>query len=338
MAARLEAHPIALPAAALTADVEHFIQMLGVERRLSPHTLAAYRRDLTVLMQLMAALELRHWRQLDSEILRGMVAAEHRRGLAPRSLQRLLSAWRSFFRHQSKQDGPFDDALLSHARVDDLAQNEVRFSSTRPQTAPRKDPTAGLRAPKAARRLPQVLDPDEAARLVEVPTSGALGIRDRAMLELFYSSGLRLAELCALRWSDLELADGLVRVLGKGSRTRVVPVGRFAREALAALLSESAGATGDPVFRGRHNAPINPRSVQKRFKVLAQQQGMWKRVHPHLLRHSFASHLLESSGDLRGVQEMLGHVDIGTTEIYTHLDFQHLAKVYDSAHPRAKRK
>jgi len=320
---RPEANAVESLAPALLADVEQFLQMLGVERRMSPHTLAAYGRDLRVLIQGMAKLGLSQWQQLDGEILRGMVAAEHRRGLAPRSLQRLLSAWRSFFRHCSKHGSQFDEAV---------------FSDPRATPEPLKDPTAGLRAPKAKRRLPQVLDADEAARLVEVPTGVPLGTRDRAMLELFYSSGLRLAELCALRWSDLDLADGLVRVLGKGGRTRVVPVGRFAREALAALLQESAGAAGDPVFPGRHNAPINPRSVQKRLKVLAQQQGIWKRVHPHLLRHSFASHLLESSGDLRGVQEMLGHADIGTTEIYTHLDFQHLAKVYDSAHPRAKRR
>ena len=318
-----ESSTSASPAAALVADVETFIRMLGVERRLSPHTLAAYRRDLQVLVQRMATLEMSNWRQLDGEILRGMVAAEHRRGLAPRSVQRLLSAWRSFFRHQCNHDFRFDDAAFNEASV-----SAGRF----------KDPTAGLRAPKASRRLPQVLDADEAARLVEVSTSGPLGTRDRAMLELFYSSGLRLAELCALRWSDLDLADGLVRVVGKGSRTRVVPVGRFAREALTELRAVTAAAASEPVFRGRQNAPINPRSVQKRLKVLAQQQGIWKRVHPHLLRHSFASHLLESSGDLRGVQEMLGHADIATTEVYTHLDFQHLAKVYDAAHPRAKRK
>lgn len=294
--------------AELLADVERYLQSLAVERRMSPHTLAAYRRDLNVLLQAMADLGLGAWTHLDGERLRGFVAAEHRRGLAPRSVQRLLSAWRSFLRHRIHQ------GLLKN------------------------DPSAGLRAPKAARRLPQVLDADEATRLVQVPADGALGTRDRAMLELFYSSGLRLSELCGLRWADLDLDEGLVRVLGKGSRTRVVPVGSFAIEALRALRSEGAVASIDPVFSGRLNAPINPRTVQKRLKVLAQTQGVWKRVHPHLLRHSFASHLLESSGDLRGVQEMLGHADIGTTQIYTHLDFQHLAKVYDAAHPRAKRR
>ena len=195
----------------------------------------------------------------------------------------------------------------------------------------------GVRAPKATRKLPQVLDPDEAARLVEVPADDAIGRRDRALLELFYSSGLRLAELCALRWRDLDLHGGEVRVLGKGSKTRIVPVGSHARAALAAWGADVGVVADAPVFPGRRG-PISPRAVQSRLRTLAQRQGIWKRVHPHLLRHSFASHVLESSGDLRGVQELLGHADIATTQIYTHLDFQHLAKVYDAAHPRAKRR
>ena len=147
-----------------------------------------------------------------------------------------------------------------------------------------------------------------------------------------------MSELCALRWRDLDLEAGLVSVLGKGSRQRLVPVGSHARKALADWRSESAGQLGDPVFPGRHGKPISTRAVQLRIKQLAQRQGLFKDVHPHMLRHSFASHVLESSGDLRGVQELLGHADIATTQIYTHLDFQHLAKVYDAAHPRARRK
>jgi integrase/recombinase XerC len=247
------------------------------------------------------------WDALRGDKLRAFIAAEHRRGLSGKSLQRRLSACRRFF-----------SWLLRHGRL-------------------AADPALGLRAPKAARKLPQVLDPDEAARLVEVPTDVPLGVRDRALLELFYSSGLRLAELCALRWSDLDLHGGEVRVLGKGSKTRIVPVGSHARAALAAWGNEVGMAADTPVFPGR-NGPISPRAVQARIRTLAQRQGIWKRVHPHLLRHSFASHVLESSGDLRGVQELLGHADIATTQIYTHLDFQHLAKVYDAAHPRAKRK
>ena len=286
--------------------IEDFLAHLQVERRMSAHTLDAYRRDLTGLAG---------WTQpqgldlvaLQTEQLRAFVASEHRRGLSPKSLQRRLSACRSFYRW-----------LLRHGRI--LA-----------------NPAAAIRAPKAPRRLPQVLDADEAARLVEVPTDVPLGLRDRALLELFYSSGLRLSELCGLHWRDLDLADGLVTVLGKGSKQRSVPVGSHARTALAAWRADQQPTRDAPVFPGR-NGPITPRAVQLRLRQLAQRQGLFKRVHPHLLRHSFASHVLESSGDLRGVQELLGHADIATTQIYTHLDFQHLAKVYDAAHPRAKRK
>src|SRR5690606_36767694 len=195
-----------------------------------------------------------------------------------------------------------------------------------------------IRAPKAPRKLPQVLDVDEAVQLVEVATDAPLGLRDRALLELFYSSGLRLSEVCALKWGDLDFAQGLVTVLGKGSKQRIVPVGSHARNALQAWRKESAGKPDGFVFPGRGGGQITPRAIQLRLKRLAMQRGVFKRIHPHLLRHSFASHMLESSGDLRGVQELLGHADIATTQIYTHLDFQHLAKVYDAAHPRAKRK
>jgi len=300
--------PRASAVAPLAAEVEDYLQRLRVERGASPHTLDAYRRDLARLIAHMddAGID---WRALDGERLRGFVANEHRRDLSARSVQRRLSAWRGFFR----------DAL-ARGLLD-------------------RDPSLGLRAPKAAQRLPQTLDADEAAQLVEVPLdAGPRPLRDRAMLELFYSSGLRLSELCNLRWRDLDLVDGLVRVLGKGGKTRIVPVGRHAREALAALAAHSAADAADAVFTARGKTAIGPRAVQKRIKQLAQRQGIWKRVHPHLLRHSFASHVLESSGDLRGVQELLGHADIATTQIYTHLDFQRLAQVYDAAHPRARRK
>ncbi|HAI59879.1 MAG TPA: tyrosine recombinase XerC [Xanthomonadaceae bacterium] len=306
----------------LDADLGGFIDHLAVERQASAHTLDAYRRDLAALRHWAGAQGAVRWGDIDSVALRSFIADEHARGLSPPSVQRRLSACRALFRW-----------LLKHGRIG-------------------IDPSAGLRGPKAARKLPQVLDADEMGQLVEVPDSGALGLRDRAMMELLYSSGLRVSELCALRWGDLDLAGGEVRVLGKGRKTRIVPVGRHAREALAAWASASASAAaplGDgargpaslaarPVFPGRDGVPITPRAVQKRVRELAIRQGVWKRVHPHLLRHSFASHVLESSGDLRGVQELLGHASIATTQIYTHLDFQHLAKVYDSAHPRAKRK
>ncbi|WP_202845354.1 tyrosine recombinase XerC [Luteimonas saliphila] len=288
--------------------IDDYLAYLQVERRVSPHTLDGYRRDLEALSawtRKSADGDVAALREAD---LRAFIAAEHRRGLSPKSLQRRLSAVRSFFQW-----------LLKHDRV---AAN----------------PAAGIRAPKAPRKLPQVLDPDEAKALVEVSTEAPLGLRDRAMLELFYSSGLRVSELCALRWRDLRLDEGLVTVLGKGGRQRIVPVGSHARDALREWRSDSGGADEAPVFPGRGGGPIGPRAVQVRMRLLAQRQGLFKRVHPHLLRHSFASHVLESSGDLRGVQELLGHADIATTQIYTHLDFGHLAKVYDAAHPRAKRR
>lgn len=298
-----EAGAVLPPVAAL----EDFLAYLTVERHMSAHTLAAYRRDLEALAQ---------WAQaqgadvvtLQADQVRGFVAAEHRRGLSPKSLQRRLSACRSFFRW-----------LLRHGRI-------------------AASPAAAIRAPKAPRKLPQVLDPDEARTLVEVPTDAPLGLRDRALLELFYSSGLRLGELCALRWRDLDLDGGLVTVLGKGRKQRSVPLGSHARRALREWRASTGAAPEAPVFPGRGGGPITPRAIQLRIRQLAQRQGLFKRVHPHLLRHSFASHILESSGDLRGVQELLGHADIATTQIYTHLDYQHLAKVYDAAHPRARRR
>ncbi|MFC4729574.1 tyrosine recombinase XerC [Coralloluteibacterium thermophilus] len=279
------------------------------QRRLSAHTLDNYGRDLAFLAAWLRGQGIDDWDALRPDHLRAFVAHEHRdRAQSGKSLQRRLSAVRGFCRWRNRD---------------------------RPGAI---DPTAGLRAPRAPRKLPQVLDPDAMNTLVEVPADTPLGLRDRAMLELFYSSGLRVSELCGLRWRQLDLAEGLVHVFGKGRRERVVPVGRHAREALAAWRAESGGADDAPVFPGRGGRPITPRAVQLRVRALAQAQGVWARVHPHLLRHSFASHILESSGDLRGVQELLGHADIATTQIYTHLDFQHLARVFDGAHPRARRK
>ena len=295
------------PQRAADPAMDEYLSQLAVERRSSAHTLDAYARDLAALAA-WAAGQGRDPLALGGEDLRAFVAAEHRRGLSPKSLQRRLSACRSFYRW-----------LLKHGRI-------------------AASPAEGVRAPKAPRRLPQVLDVDEAVQLVEVPTDAPLGLRDRALLELFYSSGLRLSEVCALCWRDLDIDGGLVTVLGKGGKQRVVPVGSHARGALQAWRAASAGVQDGFVFPGRGGGRISARAIQLRLRRLAMRQGVFKRVHPHLLRHSFASHVLESSGDLRGVQELLGHADIATTQIYTHLDFQHLAKVYDAAHPRAKRK
>ena len=292
----------------LQRELEDFLGYLAVERRLSANTLEAYRHDLSDLAAWLLGQGVDSWGALRQDTLRSYVAGAHRGGLSGKTLQRRLSAVRSFYRHINRS------------------------------TSAELNPAMGLRAPKSARKLPQVLDADEMTHLVEVPTQGPLGVRDRAMLELFYSSGLRLSELCGLRWRALDLADGLVTITGKGNKSRIVPVGSHARAALQAWRDDSRAGPEAPVFPGRGGAPISPRAVQVRLRALAQQQGLFKRVHPHLLRHSFASHVLESSGDLRGVQELLGHADIATTQIYTHLDFQHLAKVYDAAHPRARRK
>jgi integrase/recombinase XerC len=271
-------------------QVERWLARLADERQASPHTVSAYRRDLAKLLRFMQTQQLASFDALNPNLMRSFVAGEHRDGLAPKSLQRLLSSCRSLFR-QLNREGELDG-----------------------------DPLLGVRGPK------------------ESDGGGKLAVRDRAMLELFYSSGLRLSELIGLCWLDLALDDGEVRVLGKGSKTRIVPVGRHAITALRALGAEEGMQPESPIFRGRGGAPINPRTVQLRMTTLALQQGIPKHIHPHLLRHTFASHMLESSGDLRAVQELLGHADIATTQIYTHLDFQHLAKVYDAAHPRAKRK
>jgi integrase/recombinase XerC len=292
------------PAEAVAAFLRH----LAAERAPSPHTLSAYARDLQKLLDFMQAQGIAGFDALSPDRLRGMVAAAHRKGLAPNSLQRLLSSCRNLFRYLARE------GQLAH------------------------DPAAGVRGPKPRRKLPQVLDTDETAALIEADSDDALAPRDRAMLELFYSSGLRLSELTGLTWVDLDLDGGEVRVLGKGRKTRIVPVGRFAVEALRTLAALGGNGSEQPVFKGRDGAHISPRTVQARLKTLALRQGSNKRIHPHLLRHTFASHMLESSGDLRAVQELLGHADIATTQIYTHLDFQHLARVYDDAHPRARKK
>ena len=286
--------------------VEAFLRHFSAERAPSVHTLAAYRRDLEKLLRFMEAEGLASFDALSPDRLRGMIAREHRGGLQPNSIQRLLSACRTLFRYLTRE------GQLAH------------------------DPAAAVRGPKVRRKLPQVLDADEAKELVETNLGGTLAPRDSAMMELFYSSGLRLSELTGLHWGDLDLDDGQVRVLGKGSKTRILPVGRFAITALKALAALGGAGPEQPVFKGRGGAPISARAVQMRLAKLSS--GQTKRVHPHMLRHTFASHMLESSGDLRSVQELLGHADIATTQIYTHLDFQHLAKVYDAAHPRAKRK
>lgn len=296
---------------ALAGGVSRFLQSLRVERRFSPHTASAYSRDLSALLAYCAEQGIDAWARLDAQHVRGFAAQSHRRGLAPRSVQRRLSALRSLFRF-----------LAREGEVD-------------------HDPAADVPAPKARKRLPTVLDADTMGRLLEFRADDRLDVRDKAIMELFYSSGLRLSELLGLELADLDLRDRTVRVLGKGRKTRIVPVGRHAVEALSRWLRERAAVASveeTAVFVGVGGRRLGPRIVQKRIARWARLQGLPEHVHPHMFRHSFASHLLESSGDLRAVQELLGHANISTTQVYTHLDFQHLARIYDAAHPRAKRK
>lgn len=290
---------------------QRFLQYLRVERRMSPHTLNSYARDLLRLRSYCRQRGVADWLQLPHDVARAYVAALARGRLAPRSIARLLSSVRSFYRY-----------LISQGQI-------------------RSNPFTGIRAPRAPRRLPGALSPEQAGALVALDGTDVFTLRDRAMLELFYSSGLRLAELVALDLGDIDLAAAVVRVLGKGRKVREVPIGRFAGAALQAWLESrtAVAAVGvTAVFVGRRGQRLTPRAVQQRVAYWAQRKGLALHVHPHMLRHSFASHLLQSSGDLRAVQELLGHADIATTQIYTHLDFQHLAKVYDAAHPRARRR
>jgi integrase/recombinase XerC len=296
---------------AALALLPRFLTYLSTERRLSSHTDSNYRRDIERFVDYCGHHDVAEWTRVDSQHVRTFAAAEFRRGQSPRTIQRRLSALRSFF-----------NFLLREGVL-------------------RANPANEVQAPKAKKRLPATIDADLMTRLLSFRTAGELGTRDRAMMELFYSSGLRLSELTDLDLSDLDLNDRTVRVTGKGNKTRIVPVGRFAIEALSEWLRERAAIATigeQAVFVAQTGGRIGVRAVQSRIGDWAKQHGLGVHVHPHMFRHSFASHLLESSQDLRGVQELLGHSNISTTQVYTHLDFQHLAKIYDQAHPRARRK
>jgi integrase/recombinase XerC len=312
--------------------VARFRRYMSSERRLSVHTDRSYARDLAALVRFCDASGLGDWNELDSQHLRAFAAHSHAGGLAPRSIQRRLSAVRSFYTFLLRE---------GHGRAT-FGRTTAGGGTRRRRTAHlTHNPAREVRAPKAARRLPRTLDADQMARLLEIPARDALSTRDRAIMELLYSSGLRLAELVGLELTSLDLKDRVVRVLGKGNKARIVPVGRAAASALRAWLKERAGLARrgeSALFLGRSGTRLGARAVQTRVALWARRQGLGVPVHPHLFRHSFASHLLESSGELRGVQELLGHADIATTQIYTHLDFQHLARIYDATHPRARRK
>jgi integrase/recombinase XerC len=308
--------------------VARFRRYLSSERRMSAHTGAAYGRDLAALVRHCDRAGLSDWSQLDTQHVRAFAAHSHAGGLGPRSIQRRLSAVRSFYAF--------------------LLRESPRAAASEPPGAGRRrtrrvthNPAHEVRAPKARRALPVTLDADQMARLLELPAGGGLIARDRALMELMYSSGLRLGELVGLDVASVDLKDRTVLVLGKGRKSRIVPVGRVAVAALKSWLKErGALARQDEMalFVGRAGRRLGARAVQARVAFWARRQGLTLRVHPHLFRHSFASHLLESSGELRAVQELLGHADISTTQIYTHLDFQHLARIYDATHPRARRK
>lgn len=339
--AELDARPVSVAEAAAESTsgnaegpggdalLARFLRHIADERRLSPLTLSSYRRDLERIGGWRLEQGLDAWSDLRDEPIRRYIAARHRQGISGRTLARELSALRSFF-----------DFLLRERLVD-------------------HNPARGVRAPRSAKRLPGSLDADTLSALLDGDGLASAGdadvkhradaggdsepleLRDTAMVELLYSSGLRLAELVAIDMHDIDPGDAMLSVIGKGSKTRRVPVGRAALQAIAAWLavrSQLAAAGEQALFVSSRGRRIHPRTVQARLQHWAQQRGAGRKLHPHLLRHSFASHLLESSGDLRAVQELLGHADISTTQVYTHLDFQHLAQVYDQAHPRARKR
>ena len=296
------------PAVALAGDIDSYLHSL---RGRSPHTLAAYRRDLKHFEHYLAAQGIAAWSAVDVHCVRAWVSARHRDGAHGHSLARALSSLRSLFKY--------------------LAARGVVGAN----------PAHSVRAPKSPRRLPRALDVDQMASLLEQPAASVLAQRDQAMWETLYSCGLRVSELVGLDLADLDLREREARVLGKGRKQRLVPLGKIAIAALTRWLelrAQLAHADERAVFVNQRGGRLTTRGVQQRLRAWVQAHALELRVHPHMLRHSFASHLLESSGDLRAVQEVLGHANIGTTQMYTQLDFLHLAKVYDAAHPRARRR
>jgi integrase/recombinase XerC len=288
-------------------QLSEYLTFLEKERRLSPHTVKNYRRDLELLnLEFSDCLA-----DITTHDIRRLVATLHAKGRGGKTLSRALSAWRGYFNFLIERRG------YNH------------------------NPCLGIRPPKKDKRLPKALSPDEIIQLLETEETDEKGIRDQAMFELCYSSGLRLSELTSVTMKELDLIDGTIRVTGKGNKTRIVPVGQKATIAIRRWIKvrESLNKPiSDLLFPNKNNQPLSSRTIQHRLTQWTKKQGLGQNVHPHMLRHSFASHLLQSSGDLRAVQEMLGHASISTTQVYTHLDWQHLAKIYDQSHPRAKRK
>lgn len=299
------------PDSGSAAAITLFLGHLSSERRLSSHTVSNYQRDLREAANL---LEHKPWAQVTAHDIRGLVARLHRQGKSGTTLSRSLSALRTFFRYLMREG---------------LAQD---------------NPAIDIRAPKRGRRLPKALDTDQTQHLLDSPSAnpGPLGLRDQAIMELLYGCGLRLAELLSLNLDSIDIASAELRVTGKGNKTRLLPVGKPALKAVQQWLKVRSNFTQDPqqhaLFLSQRGQRLSPSSVQKRLAQHAKERGLSDHLNPHKLRHSYATHLLESSGDLRAVQELLGHANLSTTQVYTHLDFQHLANVYDQAHPRAQRR
>ncbi len=294
----------------LAHSTAQFLDYLRDVRQLSPHTLSNYRRDLQSLQTFCNATHKECADELLEADIRNWVGQLHRRGLAASSIARSLSAVRSFFNFLGRENGK-----------------------------PR-NPANAVQAPRQGRKLPKALDVDQVNQLLSARDDSDLALRDTAMAELFYSCGLRLAELAAVQIDDIDDREKLLTVTGKGNKTRTVPVGGVALRAIRAwrkVRGNLAAAGESALFVSQRGQRLSTRSIQSRLQIAGRKAGLHQDLHPHMLRHSFASHLLESSGDLRAVQELLGHANLSTTQIYTHLDFQHLAKVYDAAHPRAKR-
>ena len=288
--------------------LENYLEHLAFSRNLSPLTVAANLRDIEHFINHLNEDDVIN---VTEHQVRAYLMGRSSEGIAAKSLARYRSNLKNFFAYLKQQK-----------LIDD-------------------NPVEWVQTPKIKRSLPEVLDVDTMFKLLDIPLSSEVAVRDKAVLELFYSSGLRLSELSQLMWEELDFETGLVRVLGKGQKERMIPMGKMAVQALLQWhpISLLWNQFDTPyVFISKRGGQLKHRSIQARVKYWAQHQGLWERVYPHLLRHSFASHMLESSGDLRSVQEMLGHADLSTTQIYTHLNFQHLAKVYDQAHPRAKKK
>ena len=289
--------------------IDDYIEYIKFEKRLSSNTIKNYLRDILLLKKQSPNKDFKSYKVED---IRRSVSIFHQKGINGKSLSRMLSSWRGFF---------------------DFLTNRYKF---------KQNPVIGIKAPKSKKTLPQTLSIDQVIKLINITDSSFLGIRDRAVMELFYSSGLRLSELVNIKLHEINTDDNTATITGKGDKTRVVPIGEYAMKALNGWLIErdkikNISPENKFVFLSKKGLPLGTRSIQYRLKYWAKKQGIPENIHPHLLRHSFASHILQSSQDLRAVQELLGHTNISTTQIYTHLDYQHLSKIYDKAHPRAKK-